>query len=742
MQADAVSGGATATLPSAAGATAFRRLYARAADAESVLPGGELIDLVRSELLLAGSDSRQPLDGLIREAAGWSSAAAERFTAMPAGCDRDGHRLLLRRAALGWAPLGLAAGAWLQWLSSPGTGDLPLNLRILALYAADVGAGHPGAARRDGYLGLLRALRVSENAVPLARLAGDPRIADAAFRVPAVLLLMSRRPDDFCAELLGADLCLRAVGLPPPLALARDEPQADWPALDYSAARDGGPAPIEQCRAVADALIQDGPELAARLYAGFGWTLAALRDWSEALHDELRASLDPGYDMAELLRLRAREGSVYHRRVMLGDRPLAGWLKDARSDPQPLLDALARSDLITPGRSADSPLVTELVSEAGPMFRIFSPDDLIVISRWIDALPAGSGRPPAGEPPPAGVAAQRGGQASTGRRLELLPELLDGPSPAGGSPSDLREAYTALMARSGNPALRDWCLQYIRGWLRRSRYRMDSRSVPLPREWTMDGLRSWLLTQHDKAAGEFDETADAPPPSREAVIDDAVQLAPLTLIDGSWLQGFTDYELASSEIGHSLFAIYWDELGNGEASLNHPRIYREVLRGMGVDLPPTASPEFARWTGFRDESFELPVYWLCIGRFPRTFLPELLGLNLAMELSGVGGGYRTASIALRKHGFSTRFVDIHNTIDNVATGHSAWATDAIDTLMARLPDSLGPGGRAEVWQRVRTGYRSLNPPGGFRARRAGRRGASRGWRPNGARSMSEAYLGV
>ncbi|MCE0446282.1 hypothetical protein LT493_20645 [Streptomyces tricolor] len=41
-----------------------------------------------------------------------------------------------------------------------------------------------------------------------------------------------------------------------------------------------------------------------------------------------------------------------------------------------------------------------------------------------------------------------------------------------------------------------------------------------------------------------------PLPSREAVIDDTVQTAPLTLIDGSWLQGFTDYEQASSEIGH------------------------------------------------------------------------------------------------------------------------------------------------------------------------------------------------
>lgn len=748
MQDDAASDGAIATTPSMSGAgdgTAFRRLYARAADSEAIIPGGELIDVVRTEMLLACPDTRQPLDSLIREAADWSSAAAERFQAMGELADRDGRHLLIRRAALGWAPLGLASGAWLQWLTSPGTGDVPLILRILALYASDVGAGHPGAARHNAYLGLLRQLRVSENAVPLARLAGDPRIADTAFRLPALLLLMSRRPGDFCEELIGGDLCLRAVGLPPPLALARGELQADWAAIDYSGARDGGPSPTEQCRAVADALVQVGPESASRMYAGFGWTLAALRSQAEALHNELRASLDPGYDMAELVRLRAREGSVYHRQVMLEDRPLAAWLKDCRDDPQTFLNALARSSLVKPGRSDASPLVRNLVSERGPMFRVFSPDDLTIISRWIDALPAGPG-PGQAAAADVAVSTQAGaGQASGRQRLAMVPDLLEATVPPGGGPRDLREAYHLLMTRTGSPALRDWCLQYVRGWLTRTRYRMGSRSVPLPQEWKTEGLRPWLLTQHERHAVEFDETVDTPLPSREAVVDDAVQLAPLTLIDGSWLQGFTDYELASSDIGHSLFAIYWDELGNGEAELNHPLIYREVLKGMDVDLPPTASPEFASWPGFRDASFELPVYWLCIGRFPRTFLPEVLGLNLAMELSGVGGTYRRASMALRRHGFSTRFVDIHNTIDNVATGHSAWAADAVDTLMAGLPDSLGPGGRSEVWERVRTGYRSLNPPGGFMARRAARRGRLAGNRWRRAKAvvpMAEGCIGV
>lgn len=746
MHRDASSDGTDAPASSARGVGAghaCRALYARAADPEALVPGGALVDLVRAELLQDPADPGRPLDSLIAEAAAWSSTAAEEHQAVGRLTDDDGRLLLARRAALGWAPLGLAAGAWLQWLTAPGTADSALSLRILALYASDAGVGHPGAARGSAYLGLLRRLRASENAVPLARLAGDRRIADAAFRLPALLLLMSRRPDDFRDELIGADLCLRAVGAPPPLALAGPDSDADRAALDYSAATDDGPAPLERCRAVAETLVRSGPEAAARVHAGFHWALSALKVQDDALREELHASLDPAFDMAELLRLRAGEGSFYHGHVLLEDRPLSEWLVDCRQDPGPFLDVLARSKLVRPGRSGASPLVTGLVGERGPMFRVFSPDDLSVIGRWIDALP---GRPPraagSGAPARPPAAAVRPPEPDP---LATLPGLLETAAPSGDGPRDLREAYHALMVRTCSPELNDWCLRYVREWLARARYRMDSRSVPLPQRWTAEGLRPWLLAQHDRHGAQFEESADIPLPSREAVVDDAVQTAPLTLIDGSWLQGFTDYELASSTIGHSLFSTYWDELGNGEADLNHPLIYRQVLKEMAVELPPTASPEFARWPGFRDASFELPVYWLSVGRFPRTFLPEVLGLNLAMELSGVGGAYRRAGLALREYGFSTRFVDIHNTIDNVVTGHSAWAADAVDSYMASLPDRAGPGSRAETWERVRVGYRSLSPPTGFMARRAGRRGRPAGTRRRGHTSFvagAEEHTGV
>lgn len=695
-----------------------RTVYARATDPEGAFPGGRLLEEIRAELTRLPAEPAPPdLDLAQRQARAWSFQETGRCLGLlERTAEAGARRVLVRRAALGCAPLALISGAWLQWMSNPGNADDPVALRLLTIYASDVGVGAPRASRGSAYLALLRHLTRSEHAAPAARLTLDQRIADAAFYLPALLLVMSRRPDEFMPEILGADLCLRSVGLLPALTLVRHAlpMAADWSALDPNTTReDGQPAEAERVRGAVQALLAEGgPGAAERVRLGFGWALAGLRHWSGELYAELEAARDPAYDMAELLRLRAREGAIYHQSYRLAGRPLSAWLQDSRTDPQAMLRALAASSLVKPGRSRSSPLVNSLVRESGPMFRVFAPEDLTVIRRWIDSLPRGG---PAAGSEPSPVA-----PASPGLPPLLLPSLGTPVGEEDRRPGSLREAYARLHQRRDTPALRRFAVDYVRRWLARSRRGIERAANQLPAQWGPQGLRPWLLAQHARHDREFQSTAQAPLPSREALIDSTVQLAPLTLIDGSWLRGFTDYEYAASETGYFLFHTYWDELGNGEARLNHPLIYREVLAEMGIRLPPTGSPEFASWPGFRELAFELPVYWLSLGRFPRTFMPEILGLNVAMELSGVGGTYRRSQIALKAYGFSTRFVDIHNTIDNVAAGHSAWAADAVDSYMAALPLSQGAGARAEAWDRIRVGYRSLNPPTGFWVRQVAR----------------------
>ncbi|MEV6843682.1 iron-containing redox enzyme family protein [Actinoplanes sp. NPDC051411] len=644
-----------------------------------------------------------------REAvAAWAAAEREDLAGIVDGAPSAAARTeMMRRCALGCAPLALRSGAWLQWLSAPGCFDEPAVLGILSLYAEDLGVGRPRSSRGHAYLALLDKLRLAEYAAPIARLPLDARIRDAAFRLPALLLAASRHPDQFRPEILGADLLLRTVGLLPGLEPVRRAmpAEADWVTLDSGRARwDGEPDAAE--RAYRAAAESAEPE---RLAAGFAWAYAELRAWSRGLREELTDSLDPAYGMAELLRARAREGAVYHERTRIGDRTLADWLSSCRTDPYPFMAQLASSRMVRPGDAKRSPLVSGLVGERGPMFRVFSDDDLRVIARWIDAL----GEPGTAQAP----AAREPGSPSPDL---VLPAA--GDRPGGTAPGGVRDAYHLLQTRSDTPALRRFAVGYIDGWLARARHGLDRGEMPLPETWQTEGLRPWLLEQHDRHGEEFQRTVDDAMPSREELVDSTVQLAPLTLIDGAWLQGFTDYDHATSTTGFSLFRTYWDELGNGDPRLNHPLIYRDVLAEMGVRLPPTGSTEFAHWDGFRDASFELPVFWLCVGRFPQTYQAEILGLNLAMELSGVGGSYRRARRALKKYGYSTYFVDIHNTIDNVATGHSAWAADAVDSYLAGVLNAEGARAQAAAWQRVRAGYRALNPPATLRARRAQRKG--------------------
>lgn len=637
-----------------------------------------------------------PLSAQQRLVRAWASRQTQRFGALRLD-DAPYADVVLRRTVGACAPLLRMSGAWLQWLSSPANGDTEASLRCLTLYAADLGVGGPHCTRGDALEQLLREVGLGRLTHP-ARMATAREIPDAAFAAIGPLLAVSRRPEECVGEILGADLLLRTIGLLPPLAALHSRLPATVRVtdLDFGAARN---AHAQSSLDLAQRCVEAQPERTQpAMAAGFAWAFATVQAWSEWLLADLTAAADPGYEMAELLGRRAPEAAHYHDRFTLDGKPLRDWFRTL-DHPALLVSKLAESSLIRPGDPDTSPLLRGLISPNGPMFRIFTADDESVIRRWITALPARSADQP-------------------DRRAPVLATLdiaVTATPPGPQRPPDLRSAYHLLLNRDDSPALRQYALDYVTDWLTRAgKDWADTPALP-PAEWTPGCTRTWVLAQHEQHARDFTTHTREEHPPRDELVEGTVQLAPLTLIDGSWLQGFTDYLHAGTDLGHFLFEIYWDELGNGDPALNHPTLYREVLREMGVDLPPTGSAEFASWPGFQDRSFELPVFWLSIGRLPDTFLPEILGLNLAMELSGVGGTYRRAHAALKHHGFSTRFVDIHNTIDNVATGHTAWAADAVDTYMEHTLALVGGDSTNRLWRRVRTGYRALNPPEPSRA---------------------------
>ncbi|WP_371617708.1 iron-containing redox enzyme family protein [Streptomyces sp. NBC_00454] len=632
----------------------------------------------------------------------WSDEQSGAYRELSASADRSGSSEALAHAVLRQSgPLASALGAWLQGMSAPGVFEDEVHLRILALFADDIGVGSPRSSRFDEFKMLAKQHGRPELAVEAAEMAAERPIRDHMFALPATLFAMTRRSDEFAPLIAGVDLVMRTVGMLPCWSALRsgEGAQAEWARLDLgrSTGATDIASPLELSRGVAEKFCATGEDARRRVELGAAWMLSALQSWNELLLDEATAALNPQRAMEQLIRERAREGAVYHQNFPMGEGTLSELLERAQSDPAPLLRELAATRMVKPGHAERSSLVNGLIGPKGPMFRVFSPDDVEVISNWIDSLADSAPQP---ELPPA---------ARAPKVLDLEALEASGAGEDGVEPGDIREAYFVLQGRALAPATRRFAIRYVKRWLARAKLSVGRTDRSLPAQWTPAGLRPWLLDKHDKHGAEFETSRSNDMPSREGVVDSTLQLAPLTLIDGSWLQGFTDVALATTRFGFPLFETYWDELGNGDIEINHPKIYRDVLREMGIELAPTGSREFAYDTRFREESLERPVYWLCLGKLPHTFLPEILGMNLAMELSGVGGSYRTARTFLKHYGFSTHFVDLHNTIDNVSTGHSAWAADAIDTHMRTVAKLSNPTEFAAEWERVRVGYESLAP---------------------------------
>jgi len=233
---------------------------------------------------------------------------------------------------------------------------------------------------------------------------------------------------------------------------------------------------------------------------------------------------------------------------------------------------------------------------------------------------------------------------------------------------------------------------------------------PIPSQsYDPDALERWVYTKHREQVDSYRPPQETPRVTREAFVESTVQLAPLILIDGGWLQGMASASIIHTTVGRMLFHVFCEEVGLGNAAEHHANIYRDLLHAMGEQAPPVDSAEFAAWPRLRDSSFDVPALWLSLSCFPRHFMPEILGLNLAVELAGVGGPYMEARDTLRYYKLPTLFVTVHNAADNVSVGHAAWAMNSIKKFMDELIEREGPHRVEHTWHRVWTGVRATLP---------------------------------
>jgi hypothetical protein len=645
----------------------------------------------------------------------WRSALRVQTTERLGQISRETATQILMQCA----PMGLVEGCALQYVSAAGTSHTETASVLLRSYVLCTGAGDPVRGFGSAYAALLNVASIPLTNRGHWALAREGAIADTMFAMPVFQLALSLFPCMRLPELLGVILFNAVVGIHPLL-------EAITPSLSGRFARACHPlsadAAIRQKEAMDMAMSAVAAQFPGtngaggaddawvRLGRGFAAAFSLLQAELTSVHALVNTgAFEVQARMIDLVRRKAPFAAGYHGRCPLAGRSIDEWFKQETFNAATFVEALACSRFVRAGDPEHSALIRAAVAARGPMAGIFRRDELGVINDWILGLPqAVDVRAPTVTDPrtsptlPMWTAPPAESVARISRTAKAYAQL------------STRELYYHLLQVERYPDVLGFAKGYAALWLARAAQNLKkgARSIPFL-QYDHSALDAWLVKEHDRQSVSYGGPHALPMPSREEVIDSSVQLCPTVLIDGAWLQRFGNVALCQTAVGARLFRIYLDEVGNGCARENHPNIYRELMRDMGVEIPTFGSIEFCQWPGFKDSAFLVPTFWLCISQYPRHFLPELLGLNLAMELSGVGGTYRSVSDALRHYGYSSTFVDLHNTVDNILTGHTAIALEAIKI---HLDEILERGGLEEVqryWRRVWTGYLALVPPAGY-----------------------------
>jgi hypothetical protein len=130
------------------------------------------------------------------------------------------------------------------------------------------------------------------------------------------------------------------------------------------------------------------------------------------------------------------------------------------------------------------------------------------------------------------------------------------------------------------------------------------------------------------------------------------------------------------------------------------------MASLDVHLPKIGDPAFVKDARIHSSAFDFPSYMVAMGWHYTQFEPECLGLNLAIELSGLGSGYQRVIASLRKAGIDPLIAELHLSIDNLASGHARRARDAIVLFLENIARTEGPDGQKKAWERIHQGYLS------------------------------------
>ncbi len=392
---------------------------------------------------------------------------------------------------------------------------------------------------------------------------------------------------------------------------------------------------------------------------------------------------------ARLLQQKAPAALGHHQKVQLQGLSLEQWFAGMPANSREFIQALRHSGYVHGGNVAESRLL-QLFDVDGPMFGVLNATELEVVKNWLqhgldeaapEILPEPEETSTASILPTVSLAAAGTRFHFTGRQLYF--HLVNGDL----FPEALQQAK-ARMRR----------ILLACAWFH-----------PAPfRQYSHERFDAYIEDIYQREIRAYQPLQGKPGISRKAYLWGLQQMAPTILIDGCWLQNCLSLQHVYPAVAEILFRIYCDETGNGRLQQNHPYIYRQLLDSLAITVPQVHSEEFSAHPGFIDSAFDVPVFLLSMSCFTRQFLPELLGLNMAIEISGLGKGYLQLVDEWCYWGIDPRIARIHIAIDNYASGHTYQAKKAIHLYLDEILQSTGdPVMRDRHWRRIHHGFKAL-----------------------------------
>eukprot|EP01113_Clastostelium_recurvatum_P044335 TRINITY_DN7476_c0_g1_i7.p1 TRINITY_DN7476_c0_g1~~TRINITY_DN7476_c0_g1_i7.p1 ORF type:complete len:888 (+),score=124.32 TRINITY_DN7476_c0_g1_i7:599-3262(+) len=308
------------------------------------------------------------------------------------------------------APTKFVDGAWLQNIYKVGTYSMGSELDsilhpLYKIYVEELGEGVSDMNHVNIYKQDLAREQMHLCPAQSLSFASDPALCDSAFVAPVIQLALSVFPRRLLPEIIGFNMGYEE--LPLHLLITTEELKGfsidpyyfllhvtiDNAAsghaclarnvaleyLEYIARTHGAEAVHEHWQRMLD-----------------GYFLNDINPLKKNLEDERQRhaaglpaeKLCPRAKVESIIRAKAPWAFQVHGDMKLGQMEINTWLDPVNLDinMDPLMNELAGSSWIVPGRPEDSPFLQDLCQFRGRMFHIFTPDEEAAIAEWIRTL--------------------------------------------------------------------------------------------------------------------------------------------------------------------------------------------------------------------------------------------------------------------------------------------------------------------------------------------------------------------